>query len=435
MTTRYLTEAILDGGIRSVNFFNGRLLSGEDLSQEQEANSEERKRLGQAIGDGIVSGLEVAKSTTTGNSGLPVVTIQPGLAINRLGQTLVLTKSVDVSLVSSNAGATTSTQSLFVTCTPPQSGPYIAGAGVYLLTIAPAIGSEGRTPVSGLGNVGAFCNTRYNIEGVQFHLLQVNIPQSELQDSDRLRNRLAYACFGTSDPLVQTFFQNPLGSSVQQGYGLLDTMRQGNSTGAACLSDTDVPLALLYWTVDAGIAFIDLWSVRRRITRPSADTRWPLFISDRRLSEAEAMFLQFEEHVQDIIAGGPNTLSTLAAMQHFAYLPPLGILPLQRTGSAPGFDPNAFFRTLASSNLEMTDGNLLRTLMHEAMYHEPINLADTSRANRVQLYTVWENVQAFTGLVTDQLVFVFASHTLPYRGVARFGYANFDISRFAPTVK
>ncbi len=179
MTTRNLAEAILDGGIRSVNFFNGRLLSGEDLSQEQEANSDERKRLGQASGDGIVSGLEVVASTTAGSSGAPVVTVQPGLAINRLGQTLALTNSVDVSLVASSAGATTSTQSLFATCTPPQSGPYVAGAGVYLLTIAPAAGREGRAPVSGLGNVSAFCNTRFNIEGVQFHLLQVNVAQSE----------------------------------------------------------------------------------------------------------------------------------------------------------------------------------------------------------------------------------------------------------------
>ena len=129
MTTRNLAEAILDDGIRSVNFFNGRLLSGEDLSQEQEANSEERKRLGKAIGDGIVTGLEVSPSTTAANTGTPVVTIQPGLAINRLGQTLALTKSVDVSLIASSAAGTTSTQSLFVTCTPPQSGPYVAGAG------------------------------------------------------------------------------------------------------------------------------------------------------------------------------------------------------------------------------------------------------------------------------------------------------------------
>src|SRR5689334_8128462 len=108
MATRNLAEAILDGGIRSVNFFNASLLSGEDLSQEQEANGEERKRLGQAIGDGIVSGLEVTTSTTAGNTGAPVLTVQPGLAINRVGQTLALTKSVDVSLVSSSAGATTS---------------------------------------------------------------------------------------------------------------------------------------------------------------------------------------------------------------------------------------------------------------------------------------------------------------------------------------
>ena len=82
----------------------------------------------------------------------------------------------------------------------------------------------------------------------------------------------------------------------------------------------------------------------------------------------------------------------------------------------------------------MTDGNLLRSLMHEATYHEPIKLADMSRTNRVQLYTVWENVQAFQAQQTNQLVLVFASHTLPYRGVARFRYARWHLSRFAPLV-
>ena len=38
MSAAELQTPILDGGIRSVNFFNGRLLTARDLSREQEAN-------------------------------------------------------------------------------------------------------------------------------------------------------------------------------------------------------------------------------------------------------------------------------------------------------------------------------------------------------------------------------------------------------------
>jgi len=40
-----LQQPLKDGGIRSVNFFNGRLLSGKDLSREQQARREADARL------------------------------------------------------------------------------------------------------------------------------------------------------------------------------------------------------------------------------------------------------------------------------------------------------------------------------------------------------------------------------------------------------
>ena len=41
-----LDTAFLDDGIRSTNFFNGRLLSAEDLTQEQKARKEALKQFG-----------------------------------------------------------------------------------------------------------------------------------------------------------------------------------------------------------------------------------------------------------------------------------------------------------------------------------------------------------------------------------------------------
>lgn len=431
MSTRNLTEAILDGGIYSINFFNGRLLSGEDLSQEHSANSEARRRLGLAGGDGVAFGLEVSESVDASTKAAPVVTVKMGLAVNRLGHTLSLAADTDVSLVnpeSTNTG--TAAQALFATCLPP--GSYVAGAGVYLLTIAPAAGTQGLAPVSGLGNVAASCNARYNIDGAQFHLIPISLPVDMLQDSARLRNNLAYSCLGGRDILEDVFAANPLGFTLAQGYGLLDTLRA--SRGANCLIDDDVPLAMIYWTVDGGIVFIDLWSVRRRIVRPPFDTRWPLFVGDRRMSEVEAMFLQFQAQVSDISTNELSAMESMVATDRFAYLPPAGFLPSLGAG-AEGFNPYTFFGSLISSNIEMIDGSQLRALLHESFYHEPIDLSDSSTTNRVQLYTVWENVQATVNQQTDQLTVVFASHTLPYRGTARYGTAAFGVSRFTPYVR
>ena len=93
-----LQQPILDGGIRSINFFNGRLLSARDLTREQSANREAERRLGQAIGEGIVYGLEVSSAGASTQES-PVVTVEAGLAINRIGQTLMLTAKTDVALV------------------------------------------------------------------------------------------------------------------------------------------------------------------------------------------------------------------------------------------------------------------------------------------------------------------------------------------------
>src|SRR5580765_2275880 len=89
-----LQPPLADGGIRSVNFFNGRLLAGKDLSREQAARREADARLGRALGDGVAFGLEVARDQSLDKPAAPVLNIKAGLAINRLGQTLRLAADV-----------------------------------------------------------------------------------------------------------------------------------------------------------------------------------------------------------------------------------------------------------------------------------------------------------------------------------------------------
>jgi hypothetical protein len=415
-------QAVVDGGIRSVNFFNGRLLTGEDMTREQQANLLARLRLGRAVGAGVATGLEVSVSSSTTNE-RPVVRVEAGIAVNRRGGVLELAGATDVSLAHERpAGA--GADVVFTDCTPFQPGTYSAGAGVYMLTIAPTRTTEGRAKVSGLGNEDAACNTAFSIEGVQFHLLRLAVPASFLAAPDLLRNRIAHLMFGTDDPRLLLAPVDLLGSPVG-AYGLLDDLRATD-----CLPDEQVPLAVLTWTAAQGIRFVDLWSVRRRIVEPAADTRFPVLAGDRRAAEGEAAFLQFQTQVDDLFLAGGGLDATTAA-DRFQFLPPVGIVPIVGSGSVIGFDADTFLGDQGSDELATTDAALVRSLVLESFRHDPIRVG---KAERVQRYLVWENQLGVEQGALGRRVLVFAKRTLPYLGIARYGRARYGRSRFAPSV-
>jgi hypothetical protein len=422
MDAKQLTEAIIDDGIFSPNFFNGRLLSGEDLTREQEANRTSRLRLGQAVGGGVAYGLEVATPTGVDTHLTPSVRVEAGMALNARGETLVLNHPTLLSLVRmTEGGAAPGAAGPFTDCVPPQAGVHIADAGVYLLVISPASGRSGRAPVSGLGNTTAGCNTRYTVEGVQFRLVQVPLTAQELSvaNAPLLRNQIAYKCFGYD--AVRSFLTDPLTAPPTE-YGAIDDLP------ASRLGDCDVPLALLYWTTAGGIGFVDLWSVRRRLTHRAASARWTPLADDRRRSEGEAMFLQFQEHAAALLssAGDPRVA---AATEHFRWLPPAGLLPLAGQG-LPGFDYRQFFRNVTHREPVFAESARLEYVVREALGYAPIDL---NSGEFVWLYEIRENRQMGTagGSAPPQPYLLFATGHMPFYGEARFDIARWNYSNYS----
>jgi len=433
-----LQQPLTDGGIRSVNFFNGRLLSAKDLTREQTARREADARLGRAVGDGVAYGLEVARAVGLDAPKGPVLLIKAGLAVNRAGRTLRLAADVNVALTR-RFGAVES-GCVFANCTPLTGGTYVAGAGVYLLTIAPAQTAEGRAATNGLDPTSSACNTDATVEAVQFRLINVNPLRYAALDvgSPQFRNRLAYRCFG-----VEAREQNAIDPWRVDAprYGLIDELRDVG------LDDRDVPLALVFWTSE-GIQFVDMWSVRRQLVAPDALSgfsfqRDPLnpnelssfaFVARRRrLVESHAMCAQFQEQLGDVLASAPNT-ATVVAADIFRYLPPFGIVPLQR---APlrGFVEPAFFtgivrRPNSGSNqfTPFIDVRLLGTLQEQALTGSPI---DVTSKEFIWVYRPWQNVKAFVDGQPVQPMVVFASGLLAPLAIARFDMARFDYSDYA----
>lgn len=375
MTSIELQTPLLDSGTRSVNFFNGRVLSGEDLSNEQSSNREEHRRLGSAIGEGIVSGLEVTRSPADKQSAAPTVTINAGVAINRLGQTLVLSAKTDLLLDDLPA---TGTLIGFNAAPPfpPDSPPPVDG-GAYLLLLSPVREREGFVLGSDVSGSSRAYNASYYVDTVEFRLLPLGLDIDLLNDPDHLRNTIAYLCFGFAEGSTQPFQINPFGSLIRS-YGLLDAYRPRK------LTDGDVPLAVVYLTAQGGLQFIDQWTVRRCVVRAPASLSldlWEALLSDRR--QGEAMFLQFQHQLMDVYnaakatssppASGqnaPSGLQKMTAAQFLRYLPPAGYLPI----GTNGFDLPTFLGPLAPSSITSVDIGLLRSILQTSLFREPIKV-------------------------------------------------------------
>ena len=199
--TLELLEPMLHGGIRNTHFFNGRLLTADDLRAEQQANRAQHQQLGLAVGAGVVEGYDVRLSPA-GNGARPVLRVSKGLAVTRKGAALALHEDVDVTLVRQPRTALLNGDAgLFAVCRPEATTPSATVAeGVYLFVVSPASGFAEHAPVVGFnGNgVASGCDHRYAVEGVRFGLVGVDLTQLELRR--RRDPRRAGATAGPDQP-------------------------------------------------------------------------------------------------------------------------------------------------------------------------------------------------------------------------------------------
>jgi hypothetical protein len=414
MATSLFTP-VLNDRTRAPYFFNGRLLTGEAMTDEQRAQHAAHEILARGVGDGVAYGMEVAVSTPLNTVGTPIVSVKAGAAVSRRGDLLYLASDTDVQLVRP-AHASASPTRIFESCQPPQQGAYVADAGVYLLTIAPVGVGDGLAPVSGLSGTQS-CNVKYRVDAVQFRLVELPVEAAVLSDANRLRNRVAYACFGTAD--TGSFARDPFAST--EPATPLDKIR------GKTLADCEVPLAVLYWTATGGIRFVDMWSVRRRLAASGAATSFPA-LGERHLAVAEAMVRQFQEHVETL-RHSVSLVPAVAAATYFNFLPPVGVLPIA-TPTSTGFVQGGFFKDLTVRGPAYVEGARLTALVREAIPYRPI---DTSTPELVWLYLVRENRQAIDRRETNAPLpaLAFVSGHVPYAANARFDIARWDYANFA----
>jgi hypothetical protein len=415
VSTQAVGDPVLSGSaLRSVNFFNGRLLTGDDLRGEQSALHARLQQLGRLTGAGVAYGLEVRETAGTSTPKNPVVTVAGGLALSLSGLALWLPSSVDLSLAGGAASSDTEPGALFAPCQPFAPGTYTAGAGVYVLWIGPASQGDGLAPVNGLGNQVAPCNVDEYVDTVQFGLIRIALTPDQLNDTGHLRSLAAHLCFAPQ--VLAAFTADPFGSPPDT-YGLIDELR------AQILTDDQVPLAIFGWDIDQGIQFVDLWSVRRRVTRRPAEGDFAAFAGDRRRAEGEAMFLQFQDAIADLRSR--PTPQTLTASSAFTFLPAAGLLPLRGAGFSKGFDLSVFFTDLTTRGPVYVNGAEVDAIIQRSFTYAPIQLAGGEVS---WLYLVRENSAAAPS--GGQAYAMFASGHIPYAANAHFNLSAWDYSNY-----
>lgn len=438
-----LEEAVPDNGIRSVNFFNGRLLTGADLGREQQARQEADRLCGMAAGHGVAWGLEVqaVAAGTADAEGGPQLDVQPGLAIARDGTPLRLAQPLRVAVARAPAPRRAVTRSFKPCATAPRGG-HAADPGTYLLTLAPAARSEGRALTHALDDSAVPCNTDVTRDTVCLRLLPLGplladerlVVQQHAPPGDsasRYRNRVAHRCLGT-DAMLR-FIADPMGGNAgsQTDYGLLATLRSSGT-----LLDCEVPLAVLH--VSVNLEWVDTWAVRRRITRHGSGGRWGAVVDDRRRGEGEAAFLQFQQQLGDLMAAsaaraaasGGAVPPPLAARQQFDFLPAAGVITLPEARSAAQAATTRFFDGLTTRGPAFIEGAHLAELLRESFDYPPIDLAS---GELVWLYEVRQNRERLDHRMSPAPTpcLVFASGHVPYRADARVGVSRWDYAHVA----
>lgn len=313
MTSRVVGTDYTDGSLLP-NYVNGRVLLAEDLATGQATLRRRDQRVGQAAGAGIVRGLWVTGTQTT-------LTVQDGLAMSAAGEPVVVPQATTLALTLTTPGAPPD-HADFSCCTPESvDGTQTdLSTGILLLTARSACRLEGAAPTAAATGAGsACCTARWQSQGVEFRAIVLPVPETvagtPLTASNR-RNLVAHWCFGT-ERLAQ-FPVNPFGFGASwTGFDQLD---------ASDLTPFDVPLAVFAWDGSA-VTDIDNWSARRRVCNPNpAAAPWAIAVSDRRVADGEARFLQFQDQAENLVSQG-KAANTIAA-RYFGLLPPVGFLPV-----------------------------------------------------------------------------------------------------------
>ncbi len=399
------------GGIAVPNFFNGRILSAEDLRMVMAADRRHRTLVGRALGPGIADGLRVSRAS--GSS----VTVTAGVAVNRHGEVLDLPTNLEVRVAGTGAIGTSAgpAGTAFSDC--GGSSPASSTSNAFLLTVRPDSIETGSAPADPY-LTGASCGPGFLAEGVRFRRVPFDpaFLAGVLADtqtpglgsaSPRSRNVVSHLFLG-SGPWT-AFSDVATAGDVDPDLELAHQL--------LALQKCEVPLAVFYLQ-GGSVAELDEWAVRRPCRAATGDAGGlASFTSPLRAAAGTAAYLQFQAQLAELLSStGPSGGPRLAT--HFRYLPAAGILPAACIGSPGtitdflGSTPMPFFTGFSASAWNKAERPVrsarVEGILRAGAEQPPIDLV-TTRGLPLTVVAVQDS------LVRSEPYAVFVSAHHPYR--------------------
>jgi hypothetical protein len=327
-----LNQPAEGNGAPRTYFFNGRLLSAEDLKREQLLRENGQRQLAQLIGCGIAAGLEVSGSPASG-----LLSITGGLGVTPSGEVIDI-GNTDLDLASV---AEASRPGGFSTCAAAMANLESPSAGVYMLVLTPAWIGSGRAATL-LGEVGA-CNRAVEHPAVRPRLLKVTVPANA--STVTARNLVAHALLAAEDP----------GTSAERLVGWWP------AAVVPTLGVDDLPIAVLCINPDPNLCWLDGPAARRRIAPPPGQASDSFWRESHRI-EMEAFGAQFVAQATEFGA----------QIDAYLQLPPVALLDNSQLNQV-----DRLFKTTPAARASKSVGRAeFVQAMHEGLHDTTVGISD-----------------------------------------------------------
>jgi hypothetical protein len=327
---------IVDSGRRRPFYFDGRFLTADDLTADQNYIRARQSELAQAMGTGVIRGLMVGLGTQAA-SGSPTLVIEPGTGITPSGDLVNIDTTQTIPIAALPEAAQLDAQ-LGVKALPPASASN--RSGLFVLALRPIEFSANPTAAYPTTLDGQRTVRDGDIIEATALTLIPYPDRAGVDNANARRSRVAREIF-------------------------LDRQRPG------VLQDA-LPLAML--CLEGGtLRWLDVHMVRREV---GAESTLAAGLSQRPRALLEAWLKQHQDQMDDIDTG--SIQSGFAAARQFETLPPVGPLP----ASALRFETQLgaltllqnYFPPMVDCEFAFVPADELAALVQESLALPPIDL-------------------------------------------------------------
>lgn len=325
---------VLDGLRRRPRYFDGKFLTGSDLTRDQDYIRQRQADLARATGTGVITGLEVS---IEGAAGGEQVVIRPGHGVTPTGDLVMITTRRRLALLDLPASERLDS-TLGLRAIP--RAPLGRRTGLFLLALR---------------------SVEFSANPIAAYPTSIAGPR-QVEDSE-----VVEATAVTLIPWPDT------GGAATLAEARRHVARKIFLGEAAGLPQDALPLAML--AMERGsVRWVDSAMVRRET---GADTPLAVSIGARPRPLAEAHVLQYRAHLLDVLAerARAGLPSAFAAAQYFAALPAAGPLPAAAIlPDALGFR-QLWFPPAVDVTISFVPADEIAVIVEESLAMPPIDFA------------------------------------------------------------